>query len=390
MELSHLEIRDFRNMTEVRLTPGRRFNVVSGMNGQGKTNLLEAVYVLGAVKSLRAQKNGELIRWGASKAVVSGEVEHGGHVRQARVEVGGNGKRVYLNDLVVRSLTDFFGTLNCVVFAPDDLMMLKGGPSERRRFLDRAVFNARASFFHDAQAYEAVLKQRNALLKQPNVHSQRDLLEVYDEQLAQYGSVVVRRRLEYLREFQPIFLDTFVAIFSGGSADEALLGAEVSRTAAMGYVAEWLGGQPLRLVEGVVLPELEGLRAALAAGLRSSIGDDLRRGFTGMGPHRDDLALTLLDRDARSFASQGQMRAMVLAMKITEIRVLTERFGYTPVLLLDDVSSELDHHRNRYLFEMLGKHPGQVFITTTHRDHIKLYEDVTAFEVHGGTVRQVE
>jgi len=136
--------------------------------------------VLGAVKSLRAQKNGELIRWGASKAVVSGEVEHGGHVRQARVEVGGNGKRVYLNDLVVRSLTDFFGTLNCVVFAPDDLMMLKGGPSERRRFLDRAVFNARASFFHDAQAYEAVLKQRNALLKQPNVHSQRDLLEVYD------------------------------------------------------------------------------------------------------------------------------------------------------------------------------------------------------------------
>ena len=386
MELSRLAIRNFRNLREVELKPGPRFNVLSGMNGQGKTNLLEAVYILGAVKSLRAQRNGDLIAWGEKKAVVAGEIVREGQHRSARVEVARNGKRVYLSDMLVRNLSEFFGTLSSVVFSPDDLMMLKGGPSERRRFVDRAVFNARAGYLADVQAYEAVLKQRNAILKKDNPAPV--LLEVYDEQLADYGAQVTSSRLRYLAEFEPLFFDTFRQIFAGDQGAEPLLGAEIAETVAMAYAASWIGDGSVA-VSGE-LPDKATLEVAMTSALKSSLTDDIRRGFTTVGPHRDDLSLTLLDRDARSFASQGQMRAMVLAMKIAEIRVLTERFGNTPVLLLDDVSSELDRFRNRHLFEMLERHPGQVFITTTHRSYIALEGDVASFEVRAGQVERVD
>lgn len=385
MQLDHLHIEHFRNLSRVELTPGPRFNVLTGPNGQGKTNLLEAIYTLGSVKSLRAQRNAELIQWEQERAVIEGEISREAHRRQARIEIGATGKRVVLNGSLVRSIQDYFGTLSAVVFSPDDLGMLKGGPSERRRFLDRAVFNTRAGYLADVQAYESVLRQRNAVLKSPSPSA--GLLEVYDEQLADYGASITQRRLEYLRDFFPIFRRAFRGIFTLEGEVEASESAQIAATLTLGYGASWWAPAPVSVSGELEVPSLEALRTGLGSALRRGAREDMRRGTTCSGPHRDDLHLAFLEREVRSFASQGQLRAIVLAMKIAEIQVLTERLRFTPVLLLDDVSSELDRERNRLLFELLKRHPGQVFITTTHRDFIQLEgEDVRSWSVRQGTL----
>lgn len=382
MELRHLSIENFRNLERVEVKPGPRFNIFSGPNGHGKTNLLEAVYLLSAVKSLRGSRNADLIRWGATEARIEGLVERAEHERTARVRVTEHGKRVALNDQPVRNLGDFFGTLNTVVFAPDDLMILKGSPGDRRRFLDRAVFSARAGYLADVQAYEAVLRQRNAWLK--DLRASRPLLEVYNGQLADLGARVALRRLTYLIEFRPFFQDTFRAIFFG-DADPA---TPAPFEATLALQAKWLGAPALLDIQDPAAADHthDTLRDLLLAALQASEDDDRRRGFTTRGPHRDDLVVRLGQHDARAFASQGQMRSIVLAMKVAQIRVVRELYHHTPILLLDDVSSELDRDRNRHLFDVLRAHPGQVFITTTHRDHIQLTDDVAHFTLQHGAV----
>lgn len=368
MELQHLRVRDFRNLASVDLAPGPRFNVISGQNGQGKTNLVEAVYVLGSVKAFRTQKNRELIRWGADRALLEGLAVRGDDERLARIEIAGDRKEVFLGDYSVQRLSDFFGTLNVVVFTPDDLSLVKGAPSERRKFLDRAIFNLRATYAGDAVGYDKVLKQRNAMLKSETIDAV--LLEVYDEQLALSGGRVAAARQQFVASFAPRFAEAFSGVFGGLVAE-------------LRYDTPWWspvdGGDKIEQAQ-------EALRAALARRRQ----DDIRRRQTSAGPHRDDLKVELEARSARTFASQGQQRALVLAMKIAEVQFFEAERGFRPILLLDDVSSELDRARNRFLFDYLREHDGQVFITTTHRDHIMLQEDVVAYEVEAGNVKKVE
>lgn len=376
MLLSHLRIGDFRNLAFIDIQPGPWFNVVCGPNGQGKTNLLEAIYLLSAVKSFRPQKNKELIRWGQPEARVEGLIERAGQQRQATIDISPQGKRVSLNGSPVQRLNDFFGSLNAIVFAPDDLSIIKGGPTERRQFLDRAIFNLSAGFLIDAVAYRKILHQRNAALKSSDRRGGRLLLDVYDEQLASLGAILARRRLQYVSLFAPRFIDTFKAIFGGqqqGDHDADLHIPEVS----VSYHAPWRQDHD---------DDQDALQQQLAMALAASRNDDFRRGFTTRGPHRDDLTLTMNGRPFRAFASQGQQRAAVLAMKIAEVSLFQDQRGFRPILLLDDVSSELDRTRNRFLFQFLCQEPGQVFISTTHRDHILLEQDVVTFNVNAGDV----
>lgn len=377
MELKYLRLQDFRNLASVQIEPISGFNIFTGANGQGKTNLLEAVYLLSAVKSFRTQKNSDLIAWDKPQAIVEGRVDRAGQERSARIEVSPQGKKVHLNGSLVRKLSRFFGSLNAIVFAPDDIQILKEGPSERRRFLDRAIFNCEASYLADVMSYENVLKQRNALLKDPR--SNKTLLEIYDEQLASSGAQVVSRRLAYLREYIPIFCRTFSEIFAG----EPEASSEALR-ATMEYESAWFGPKGLDMVSEA--PEASELKETLLNALKAARGEDLRRRFTSRGPHRDDLILNLGGRLAKSFASQGQQRGLVLAMKISEVQIFQERRGFRPILLLDDVSSELDRVRNRFLFDFLAQSPGQVFISTTHRDHILIEGESACFHVENGAL----
>ena len=247
-------------------------------------------------------------------------------------------RRVLVNGVPLRPDGSHFRELPMVLFHPDHVEMVRGGPDGRRRFLDRALFQADARYPTIHRDYLRALASRNRLLRQrpPDQRS----LALFEEQLAQNGERLIGLRRFFIGELSPLYIEAATHIGQG-------------RGASIAY-----------------RPSLDGDRAALVEAWGRSRGRDLELGHTAAGPHADDLLLELDGRPARRFASQGQQRTLALALKIAETRVLEAATGRTPLLLLDDVSSELDRERNRRLFEFLVAAGGQVFITSTHEDHI--------------------
>ncbi len=358
MRVTELRLCDFRNLAQVHLVPNPRFNIFEGLNGAGKTNLLESIYVLGALKSFRPGVNADLIRFDANQAEIQGVVEQeAGVTRVVRVAIGARGRKVRIDGKAVRSLAASLGQLTVVLFAPEDLAITKGSPSGRRRFLDRAVFNRWPASLSDGKRYEVALKQRNALLRNDGSDA---MLDVFDEQLAEAAAAVLRWRLRYIEVFAPLLRECLSEL-SGGQ----LVGA-------LSYQSQQLEADP---------------EAFLATYQRSRSRDRARRA-TSHGPHSDDLQCSLGGRPARNFASQGQHRAFVLALKIAEIRVLQEGLGYSPVFLLDDVSSELDAERNGQLMSYLTSEAfgGQVFLSTTDRRWLSIDTDSSCFTIRSGEI----
>ena len=404
MHLRALRIENFRNLREVALEPHPRFNVLSGDNGQGKTNLLEAVYILATLRSFRTPRIDELIRidrdvQGAEHAVTASlraRVERLGTERLLGVDMSkAEGKTARVDGKAARAV-DYFGGVNAVLFAPDDLRLPKGPPSGRRRLLDRAVWNATPSFLPEAQTYERVLRSRNALLRQGQKESLKDsgaanpaLLDVYDQQLAAAGAVLTVRRRAYLEWLEPLFVAAFERVSQSGL--RAGLRYHVSgqlRRAALAAKPE--ATAPDAPAPTANRPSESAHDAqALLTQLQRDRPRDLARGFTHHGPHADDLEFQLNGEDAAPYASQGQLRALVLAFKIAEIRLLLARLSDTPVLLLDDVSSELDAARNQNLFDFLQEVPCQAFITTTSAAFIKLFDGRRDYRVQGGFIDAV-
>lgn len=373
MQLLTLGAERFRNLIDFEIEAHPRFNIFSGANAQGKTNLLEAIYVLGTLKSFRIQHPSELIRFGENDAVLSAHVDRAGARRQIQVSIKGGNRRVRVNGQSVRRLSDYLGTFAVVLFAPEDVSLLKGPPSDRRRFLDRAIFHSRAAYLDDISRYNEVLRQRNALLR--DEHPRLDLLDVYTTQLCEHGARVLRSRLEFFRLFRPFFLDAFKRIFGAGLSSD--LQYDTSKWFPQGF--------DLR-EDPADLPDLQ---KHLEQAFTRERRHELRRGRTLVGPHRDDFSVLLDGMPVRAVASQGQHRAFVLSLKISEITMLGDRFKVRPLLLLDDVSSELDRERNAQLFEFLSTFTGQVFITTTSRDHILIDRDVTAWTVERGQLSEL-
>ncbi|GEJ57696.1 DNA replication and repair protein RecF [Anaeromyxobacter diazotrophicus] len=314
-----------------------------GENGQGKTNLLEAVYFACTLKPLRAARLAELVRFGAERALVAADVEGPGGARRVAVEVAAGVRTASLDGKPQERLDAYFEGLAAVCFAPDDLLLVKGGPDARRRFLDRAAFNRWPAVLAEARDYVRALRARNAALRA----SAPEVEVSFRGPLVRTGARLLRRRLELLGELAPRVAGAYAEI-SGPGAPSAHLGYR----AAAGVDAQ---GDEAALAE------------QLAAALEARAGRDRERGYTSAGPHMDDLTLALDARGARAFASQGQQRALVLALKVAEIENLRAVLGRPPLLLLDDVSSELDPQKNRFLLDYLGRLPGQAFLTTTDR-----------------------
>ncbi len=394
----------FRNLNEVTFTPHPRFNVLHGDNGQGKTNLLEALYLLATLRSFRTSRIEELVGFTHEAAELRARVEHRQVTRQLGLQLQARPTRKQaLVDGKAARTSEYFGGVNVVLFAPEDLRLPKGPPVGRRRFLDRAIWNTYPAYLDEVRVYERVLRSRNALLRSAQKGGSRDaanelsevkdpelggetpaaamlsseeLLDIYDQKLAQTGAVLMSRRRHYVSELGPQVSATF---------------AEVSRSGlevAIRYVPGVSSArQPTVLAAESSLPEL-------AALLREQLLRDRRRdalrGYTHSGPHADDLGLDLEGRAADVHASQGQIRALVLSLKIAEIQHLYRVLHDPPVLLLDDVSSELDPQRNAYLFEFLRTMPCQVFITTTSPVHVKLTEDRADFLIADGALIENE
>jgi DNA replication and repair protein RecF len=343
MRLTQLSIRDFRNLEAVDLTPSPRATILLGENGQGKTNLLEAIYLLTTLKPLRAARLTELVRFGQDRAQVAADFDGPGGLRRAAVQVQAGGRTAFLDGKPQDRLDAYFEGLAAVCFAPDDLLLVKAGPEGRRRFLDRAAFNRWPAVLGEARDYVRALRARNAALRT----STPEVEASFRGPLVRAGARLLVRRRALVAELAPRLRAAFAEI-SGPGAPEALL---AYRPAA--------GLRP----EGA---EVE-LAERLAAALEARLGRDREKGFTSAGPHMDDLALSLDGRGARLYGSQGQQRAVVLALKIAEIENLRAALGRPPLLLLDDVSSELDPAKNRYLLGYLAALPAQVFLTSTDR-----------------------
>ena len=366
MHLVALGAEHFRNLATFRLTPHRRFNILEGKNGQGKTNLLEAVFLLSAFRSFRDARNRELVSWSEEAATVYGEIVRRDIARTVQVTVSGKGKRVALDGKNITRLPDELAHLNVVLFGPDDLSLTKAGPQLRRRFIDRAAYAVWPDYVTGLRRYAEALKNRNELLRQAASGGlDAGVIQAFEHALVQHGARVIQRRLQFLKSFQPHFDRVFDHITAGALK----------------------GGIAYRGFKGLTKDaDLAALEAGYAEALDEARATDMRRGFTSVGPHSDDLLFHINKRSARVYASQGQHRAFVLALKIAELHRIHEAIGVYPVFLLDDVSSELDEERNAQLMTYLDQAGGQVFITTTDRRFIHVASDARVYRVADGVI----
>jgi DNA replication and repair protein RecF len=339
VQLHHLWLSEFRSYSEVELELPSGLTAVLGQNGQGKSNLLEAVGYLATLRSFRGAPSEALVRVGADRAVVRGEVTTDGRDRLVEAEIARTGRnRVLLDKQRLSRQRDLLEAVRVTVFAPDDLELVKGGPALRRAFLDDLLVSLHPR--HDAvrAEWERALKQRNALLKQ--IHGRPDesallTLEVWDQKLSAAGEELARLRAELTERLAPTVTRAYRDV-----ADEEL-------DVGLRYTSAWRG------------PDGTG---GLAAALLAARDDELRRGITLVGPHRDDLELTLRGLPARTHASQGEQRSLALAMRLASHRALLETHGSPPVLLLDDVFSELDESRSAALLRSLPE--GQTLLSS--------------------------
>jgi DNA replication and repair protein RecF len=367
MRLLSVQYSHFRNLGEVSLEPSAHATVAVGANGQGKTNLLEGVYFLATLKALRASRLAELVQFGQPAGRVTGRFLLGGAERQISVEVVPGGRTAFVDGKRAPSLEAYFGGVSVVAFTPDDLAVVKGGPEGRRAFLDRSVFNRFPAHLEESRDYARALKSRNSLLK---ARAPRAHLEAWDGTLARLGARLWTRRRATLGEL-------------GGRAVQAF--ERIGRTpdpARYAYRPAHLGGLDFDAAgEGA-------LQEALSERLTQRLERDLERGHTSVGPHVDDLDIGLGPHPARAYASQGQARALVLAWKVAEIENLAAANGFLPLLLLDDVSSELDPERNAYLMGYLADSGAQVLLTTTDRALVAraVGPDTRWLEVRGGAL----
>jgi len=379
---------DYRNLAEAEISLGPGFTVLWGHNGAGKTNVLEAIYLVSTLRSFRTSDLGVLVRSGTagSRVAVRGfdETLGVGSTLEVRLERRGETTRrtAVADGKQARSAAAFYGRVRAVLFTPEDLGVLRGGPTGRRQFMDRVLFGRERGHIGDVQAYEKLLRSRNRVLRDdgiPGSERQR-MLEAYEAGLAQTGARLWTRRVELLAELQGRFCEAFSRIH--GEVGEQRLEPESTTGAALAASLRYA----CKLGE-VAEAERE---AALLHALAERRELDERRGGTSVGPHRDDLMIELDGRPAGDFASQGQSRALVLAFKLAEVQAARERSpdGSPPLLLLDDVSSELDPGRTALLFRTLGEQAGQCILTTTSPRFIALPPAVEArrFRVDRGTI----
>ncbi len=334
MRVRRLWLTDFRNFTHLELEPAPGLTAIVGDNGQGKTNLLESIGYLAQLDSFRGAPTDALVRTGATTAVVRAEIERDERELLIEAELGAGRSRVQVNRQRLARARDLLGALRVTVFAPDDLEMVKGGPATRRRYLDDLLVAHSPKFDVLRTDLDRILRQRNALLKQMGGrHGGGEgalaTLDVWDERLATTGAAFVAARRDLLEELAPALRLTYANL--AGDADVRAM-----------YEQSWSG--------------------ELADALGAARDVDVRRSVTTVGPHRDELALSIDGRVARTHASQGEQRSLALAMRLAGHDVVASEIGAPPVLLLDDVFSELDPTRSAALLAHVPQ--GQVFLTT--------------------------
>lgn len=366
MILTDLHLRNFRNYDDLQVEFSPGINVMIGENAQGKTNLLESIYVLALTKSHRTANDKELIKWQGNDAFISGRVKKTNGTVPLELLFNSKGKKAKVNHLEQAKLSQYIGQLNVILFAPEDLSLVKGAPAMRRRFMDMEFGQMSNKYLYNSGQYRTILKQRNQYLKQLQQRKQTDriFLQVLSDQLAAYGAEIMVARVNFLQQ-----LEGWAQVIH----DEISQGKE---QLTFHYASQ------LTVTDDATV---ESVYEQLLALLTKNESREIELGSTLYGPQRDDLKFLVNGNNVQTFGSQGQQRTTALSVKLAEIDLMKAQTGEYPLLLLDDVLSELDDERQTHLLTAI-QDKVQTFLTTTSLSGVarQLIKEPKIFEIEQG------
>ncbi len=336
-------------------------NVLFGKNAQGKTNCAEAVFYLCTGASLRIRHDKQLVKMGEEQANITAEAENRYGKVTIEADIFENKRELRVNGTRIAKNADLMGHINGVFFSPRELRLIQDGPDERRRFMNISISQSAPAYYTALLRYNKILDQRNALLKNPDYSLVLDTLPVWDEQLCKYAATIVKKRAEFLEKLAPYAKELHSYLTDG--AEELLL-------------------RPDKKYEG----DEEEISKTLLRKLSGNYDKDLRLGFTTVGPHRDDLDILISGIDAKAYASQGQTRTAALSMKLAEVQIFKELSGEYPILILDDVMSELDLPRRKKLLQRI--HGIQTLLTCTHAERVLYGTECNKIRIESGHIKE--
>ncbi|AVL00887.1 DNA replication/repair protein RecF [Pediococcus inopinatus] len=372
MYLENLSLHNFRNYTDLKteFIPG--VNVLLGANAQGKTNLLESIYVLALTRSHRTSNDRDLINWDADTAQLATRVKKTMSSMPLELELSAKGKRARVNHIEQSKLSQYIGQLNVILFAPEDLSLVKGSPAIRRRFIDMEFGQMSSKYLYNSAQYRTILKQRNQYLKQLKfkVHSDKVFLGVLSDQLAAYGAEIIFQRRQFLKKLEKWAQQLHTQISLG------------KEHLTFEYVSQVDQGKELTVDQ---------LYTKLQEAFVEHQERELQQGTTLVGPQRDDVRFLVNGKNVQTFGSQGQQRTTALSVKLAEIDLMKEETGEYPILLLDDVLSELDDDRQTHLLKTI-QNKVQTFLTTTSLSGVarQLIDEPRIFTISNGTLHKEE
>lgn len=362
MQIKNLFLENFRNYESEKFEFSTGLNVLFGKNAQGKTNCAEAVFYLCTGASLRIRHDKQLIRIGAERAKITAEAENRYGKVTLQAEISDGKREIRVNGSKIARNADLMGHVNSVFFSPGELRLIQDGPDERRRFMNISISQTSPAYYTALLRYNKILDQRNALLKNPDYSLVLDTLPVWDEQLCKYAATIIKKRMEFLDKLSPYAEEMHAYLTDGKERLEVK------------FSSSYKG------------KEEEELSQTLARRLANNYEKDLRLGFTTVGPHRDDLEVSIAGVDAKAYASQGQTRTAALALKLSEVQIFKELSGEYPILVLDDVMSELDLPRRK---KLLRKIEGiQTLLTCTHTERVLYGADCNRIRIENGRIKE--
>lgn len=393
MHIKEIQLKNFRNYQELTAQFDPGVNLFYGQNAQGKTNLLESIYLTSMGKSFRTGKDRDMIRFGADffRIKVTAAKEDGEEVT-VELAVNGQGKKgIKINGIKAKKLSQLFENIYMVIFSPEDLKIVKDEPEKRRKFIDRELCQIKPSYYSSLSQYKKALMQRNTYLKEAEIDE--TILDIWDLKLSQYGSRIIKARDDFVKKLDPVSSQIHSGIT--GNREKLRIFYEPNvwdqerNSSGVPYRIEdstsrMAHGENSRNFQNQ--PDLKSIQEAFYGELKKNRKKDQKIRTTSKGPHKDDICLKIGDMDIRSFGSQGQQRTAALSLKLSEIRLIKNETGENPILLLDDVLSELDSQRQQYLISSLED--TQIFITATElSDKVKQgLEQIRHFHISGGRI----
>ncbi len=361
MYISSLFLENYRNYELLEIDFSKELNIIIGNNAEGKTNLVESIYLMGFGKSFRTSNDKDLIKLSKSFFHISGKIIKDQNESEIDIKFNNKKKIIQINEVPLIKLSELIGFFNVVVFSPEDLYLIKGSPSHRRKYLDKSISQIYPNYYKLLIEYNKILKQRNILLKQKN----RELLFIFNQQLADVGTKIIKYRTEYIKELKEVSKKIHFNLSEGENLKIEYLSNNLNK--------DFKDDEFYDKIYNGIIKDLE-----------KKIELDMKRGTTSVGPHRDDISIKINEKEAKIFGSQGQIRTISLTLKLSEIEMIKKLTKEQPILILDDVMSELDHKRQNKLIDSIKGI--QTFITTTSDDFINT-NDYKKIYIENGEAR---